>query len=252
MLAVKFFFSDAMFRKIAIGLIESYVRFWSMKFIKLLSKAYFKLSESISWHDEKIKEVILTLIIMGDKNEREIIYRDLKRLAERYQIKLDIPKLRQMECWQSYDLTTNSLKDYSVYLPTLTLAAGFPFTKTYFNDSSGYMLGIDLHTSLPMFYDPFVINNQRTSHNIAIVSSTGGESKHTLLLSEMPRHSHYVQAYRWNDGSDTTNGYLPTTSQAAGSVLVTQDPMALNYQGESQPHNNMPPYYAVNIWRRVS
>ena len=84
------------------------------------------------------------------------------------------------------------------------------------------------------------------------VSSTGGESKHTLLLSEMPRHSHYVQAYRWNDGSDTTNGYLPTASQAAGSVLVTQDPMALNYQGESQPHNNMPPYYAVNIWRRVS
>ncbi len=56
MLVVRLFFSDAMFRKIAIGLIESYVRFWSMKFIKLLSKAYFKLSESISWHDEKIKE----------------------------------------------------------------------------------------------------------------------------------------------------------------------------------------------------
>lgn len=84
------------------------------------------------------------------------------------------------------------------------------------------------------------------------VSSIGGETVHTLSESEMPRHSHYVQAYRWNDGSETINGYLPTTSQAAGSVLVTQNPMDLNYKGGSQPHNNMPPYYAVNIWRRTA
>ena len=107
--------------------------------------------------DEKIKEVSLTLIITGTKKERENTFRDLKRLVDRYQIKLDIPKLRQMECWQNYDLTTTSLDDYSIYLPTLTLSAGFPFTKTYFNDSSGYMLGVDLHTSLPIFFDPFVI-----------------------------------------------------------------------------------------------
>lgn len=84
------------------------------------------------------------------------------------------------------------------------------------------------------------------------VSSTGGEAKHTLNMAEMPRHSHYVQAYRWNDGSSTNNGYLPTTSQAAGSVMVTQDPIPLNYQGESKAHNNMPPYYSVYIWRRVA
>ena len=84
------------------------------------------------------------------------------------------------------------------------------------------------------------------------VSSTGGEAEHTLSINEMPRHSHYVQAYRWNDGSSTINGYLPTTSQAAGSVMVTQDPVPLNFQGESKSHNNMPPYYAVNIWRRTA
>ena len=136
--------------------------------------------------DEKIKEVSLTLIITGTKNT----FRDLKRLVDRYQIKLDIPKLRQMECWQNYDLTTTSLDDYSIYLPTLTLSAGFPFTKTYFNDSSGYMLGVDLHTSLPIFFDPFVINNQRTSHNIAIVSSTGGGKSFTMkkmIINEYAR-----------------------------------------------------------------
>lgn len=136
--------------------------------------------------DEKIKEVSLTLIITGTKNT----FRDLKRLVDRYQIKLDIPKLRQMECWQNYDLTTTSLDDYSIYLSTLTLSVGFPFTKTYFNDSSGYMLGVDLHTSLPIFFDPFVINNQRTSHNIAIVSSTGGGKSFTMkkmIINEYAR-----------------------------------------------------------------
>ena len=140
--------------------------------------------------DEKIKEVSLTLMIQGTKEEREEQVRNLKRLADRYQIKLDIPKLRQMECFQNFDITPYSLKDYSVYLPTHTLSAGFPFTKTYFNDSSGYMLGIDIHTSLPIFFDPFTLNNQRTSHNIAIVSSTGGGKSYTMkkmIINEFAR-----------------------------------------------------------------
>jgi len=79
--------------------------------------------------DEKIKEVSLTLIITGTKKERENTFRELKRLVDRYQIKLDIPKLRQMECWQNFDITSTSLNDYSIFLHTLTLSAGFPFTK---------------------------------------------------------------------------------------------------------------------------
>lgn len=140
--------------------------------------------------DEKIKEVSLTLMIQGSKEEREEQVRNLKRLADRYQIKLDIPKLRQMECFQNFDITPYSLKDYAVYLPTHTLSAGFPFTKTYFNDSNGYMLGIDIHTSLPIFFDPFTLNNQRTSHNIAIVSSTGGGKSYTMkkmIINEFAR-----------------------------------------------------------------
>ena len=140
--------------------------------------------------DEKIKEVSLTLMITGTKKERENIYRDLKRIVDRYQIKLDIPRLRQMECFQTFDITSNSLNDYSIYLPTLTLGAGFPFTKTYFNDSNGYMLGVDLHTSLPIFFDPFILNNHRTSHNLAIISSTGGGKSFTMkkmIINEYAR-----------------------------------------------------------------
>lgn len=140
--------------------------------------------------DEKIKEVSLILIVEGSRKEREDIIRDLKRIAEPFQIKIDVPRLRQMEAWQNYDITTSSFKDYSIYLPTMTLSAGFPFTKTYFNDSSGYMFGVDIHTSLPIFYDPFTLNNSRTSHNMAIVSSTGGGKSYTMkkmIVNEFAR-----------------------------------------------------------------
>ena len=140
--------------------------------------------------DEKIKEVSLVLVVTGNRKEREDIIRDLKRLVEPYQIKLDIPRLRQMESWQNYDITTSTFKDYCIYLPTLTLSAGFPFTKTYFNDSNGYMFGVDIHTSLPIFYDPFTLNNSRTSHNMAIISSTGGGKSYTMkkmIVNEFAR-----------------------------------------------------------------
>lgn len=130
--------------------------------------------------DEKIKEVSLILLITGDLQTRNEIRRELKRLADVYQIKLDVPRLRQMETWQSYDLSSKSLNDYSIYLPTMTLSAGFPFTKTYFNDPNGFMLGVDIHTSLPAFFDSYVINNSRTSHNLAIISSTGGGKSFTM------------------------------------------------------------------------
>ena len=101
-------------------------------------------------------------------------------VLQMYQIKLDIPRLRQMETWQSYDLSTKSLNDYSIYLPSLTLSAGFPFTRSYFNDSDGYMMGVDIHSSLPIFFDPYVLNNFRTSHNMAIIASTGGGKSYTM------------------------------------------------------------------------
>lgn len=148
------------------------------------------LMDEIKNGNEKIKEVSIVFIILGNKKEREEKLRKLKRIADSYTIKLDVPRLRQMELWKSYDIISKTLEDYSVYLPSLTLSAGFPFTKTHFNDSNGYLLGVDIHTSLPIFFDPFVLNNSRTSHNLSIVASTGGGKSFTLkkmLVNEFSR-----------------------------------------------------------------
>ena len=67
------------------------------------------LMQDIKNGNETIKEVSLILIIEGDKKNREKVFRDLKMLAKEHMIKLDIPRLRQMETWQSYDINPKTL-----------------------------------------------------------------------------------------------------------------------------------------------
>ena len=193
---------------------------------------YQLLMNDIKSGDEKIKEISLILLITGDRKEREDTIRDLKKIAKKNRIKLDVPRLRQLETWQSYDITTNSLKDYSNYFPTLTLGAGFSFTKASFIDSSGYMLGVDIHTSLPVFFDPFVINNKRTSHNLAIVSSTGGGKSFTMkkmIVNEYARgtkififdaENEYEKLVKANDGE-----YIDLYSKKGGMI----NPLQIRY-----------------------
>lgn len=138
------------------------------------------LMDQIKNGDEKIKEVNFIIAISGDRKKREELTRELKRMADYFKIKLDVTRLRQYETWQAYDISTNSISDYSVYLPTHTLAAGFPITTTCFNDERGIMMGVDIHTALPVFWDTFHLDSSRTSHNVSIVASTGGGKSFTL------------------------------------------------------------------------
>lgn len=141
--------------------------------------------------DEKVKEVNLIIAIEGDRKQRDEMFREITRIAKDSLVKYEIPRLRQLEAWQAFDITGSNLKDYCNYLPTMTLSAGFPFSKTYFNDYTGYLLGEDLYTHLPIFFNPFYLNKKtRNSHNIAIVASTGGGKSYTMkkiLVNEFAR-----------------------------------------------------------------
>jgi len=143
--------------------------------------------------DEKVKEISLILAIEGTKAERDFYFKEIKKFANLRKLKIDIPKLRQMETWQAFDITGTSFADYSFYLPTLSISASFPYTKTNFNDFNGYLLGEDTYTGLPIFFDMFYLNKKsRTSHNIAIVASTGGGKSYAmkkLIVNEFARKS---------------------------------------------------------------
>lgn len=141
-------------------------------------------------NDEKIKEVDFIIAISGTRKEREETFKELKKIADVYHIKLDVPRMRQMEAWQSFDINKNGFEDYHNYLPTLTLASSFPLTITYFNDATGYLMGTDIHTALPTIFDIFHKDSTRTSSNLAIIASTGGGKSYTLkkmIVNEINR-----------------------------------------------------------------
>ena len=87
------------------------------------------------------------------------------------------------------------------------------------------------------------------------LGETSGETAVTLLQTEMPQHTHTVQATGENaTGSDPTNGIWAvagsrrssTNLYTATATPATQmNPLALSIAGSSFPHNNMPPYLTV-------
>ena len=74
--------------------------------------------------------------------------------------------------------------------------------------------------------------------------STGGEAEHTLTVEEMPSHRHgNVRPY---SVVESGTGSTATSSDSRNSVYFT------DYEGGDQPHNNMPPYLAVYMWKRTA
>ena len=85
--------------------------------------------------------------------------------------------------------------------------------------------------------------------------STGGEANHTLTVNEMPSHYHSgldidgVYVFGWDLGSKKGFDFMRATNHDGYS---TSERLRTLSAGGNQPHNNMPPYLAVYMWKRVS
>lgn len=95
--------------------------------------------------------------------------------------------------------------------------------------------------------------------------STGGEAEHTLTESELPNLQGSIIAHKTENDSyasmwQAANGVFKNSTKWSGFV----DPHKAEYStpasikdinfnaGGDKPHNNMPPYIAMYIWRRVA
>ena len=78
----------------------------------------------------------------------------------------------------------------------------------------------------------------------------GGEAVHTLNTNEIPSHTHNINAGYANIGSaSSVNGKLLAGDDNNGWLW---DFASTGSNGGGAAHNNMPPYLAVYMWKRVA
>jgi hypothetical protein len=76
----------------------------------------------------------------------------------------------------------------------------------------------------------------------------GGEATHTLTVEELPNHRHEKTA---EGHTPKIPGYMWESGDAFLIGAGGWKPDSPGYAGGDQPHNNMPPYLTVNMWKRV-
>ena len=88
--------------------------------------------------------------------------------------------------------------------------------------------------------------------------STGGEAQHTLTVDEMPKHRHSSNTYQEGYSNNITNKDDFCTWVNRGTAnnnnpdAAQNGPIRTSLVGGSQPHNNMPPYLTVYMWKRTA
>ena len=93
---------------------------------------------------------------------------------------------------------------------------------------------------------------------------TGGEATHILTNSELPDVSGTITMHHSGIGTNIhkvdgcfTGSSIIDGSYRQGGTLLNADTQSIgnihfSNSGGNQPHNNMPPYLTVYMWKRIN
>lgn len=127
-------------------------------------------------------------------------------------------------------LGSGDIKSYpvgSIYLSTSSATPGSLFGGTW-----------------EQIKDVFLLAASTTYH----AGLTGGEATHTLTIEEMPAHAHDLRdlGINWSSGNYQYLAQYSNEGSPKGRALTTYN------TGGGKSHNNMPPYLAVYMWKRIA
>jgi microcystin-dependent protein len=82
------------------------------------------------------------------------------------------------------------------------------------------------------------------------LGQVGGSENETLLIQQMPAHTHLVQATTEHATRSQPGGKVPAAVSAGAyggpATDATMAPNMIGMAGNSQPHNNLSPYLTLN------
>ena len=86
--------------------------------------------------------------------------------------------------------------------------------------------------------------------DIYSAGSTGGEAEHLLTTEEIPSHTHIFNRHQlWRTETVPASGESDGYGASNKTLKVYADNTSTI--GGGQAHNNMPPYLAVYMWKRI-
>jgi len=149
--------------------------------------------------------------------------------------------------------TINGLVDMvypvgSIYMSVNSTSPATLFGGTWEQIKGRFLLG----TGTPddnsnTYYGSDLTYNGSTKYNEQ-VGSTGGESRHTLSVAEMPSHTHSI--YYYNSSGSLSFGYNFGNKGSASAVTTASS--GIGVTGGDASHNNLPPYFVVYMWKRTA
>ena len=80
----------------------------------------------------------------------------------------------------------------------------------------------------------------------------GGEATHTLTINEIPSHTHTRWTRPGGYAERKSGGDIICTTTSNSNDCSNKVQKWDNRAGNDQAHNNMPPYYTVNVWKKVA
>jgi len=94
--------------------------------------------------------------------------------------------------------------------------------------------------NVPSMKGKFVVGHDTGDVDYNTLGKTGGEKKHTLILDEIPAHSHYVKEV--NRGEEGSSGI----DQSVGDWAEPGTQRISSSAGGGLSHENRPPFISLN------
>ena len=123
----------------------------------------------------------------------------------------------------------------------------YPVGSIYYTNNANFSPNVSFNGTWEQIKDVFLL----AAGDTYVGGTDGGEATHKLVPNEMPSHSHTLRknvpyGIPYNNTSGAGSG--------SGGTMYgeTYTPFTVENSGGDQPHNNMPPYIVVYVWKRVS